>query len=137
MDQFGKVLTIDTYGYDSNGDAVKTGTQEFDITNTQELGDLNDWLLGESDATVLNSQGQKVSQLQLMLDANRGTMSLKDVEDWYADLISSVLQSDTVTGSVDWQYQSGRMVKAIPITPRSVIPSCTPYTRMARVRPAL
>lgn len=105
MDQFGKVLTIDTYGYDSNGDAVKTGTQEFDITNTQELGDLNDWLLGESDATVLNSQGQKVSQLQLMLDANRGTMSLKDVEDWYADLISSVLQSDTVTGSVDWQYQ--------------------------------
>ncbi|MFQ0832450.1 autotransporter outer membrane beta-barrel domain-containing protein [Citrobacter gillenii] len=105
MDQFGKVLTIDTYGYDSNGDAVKTGTQEFDITNTQELGDLNEWLLGESDTTVLNSQGQKVSQLQLMLDANRGTMSLKDVEDWYAKLISSVLKSDTVTGSVDWQYQ--------------------------------
>nr|WP_153879367.1 autotransporter outer membrane beta-barrel domain-containing protein [Citrobacter freundii] len=105
MDQFGKVLTIDTYGYDSNGDAVKTGTQEFDITNTQELGDLNEWLLGESDTTVLNSQGQKVSQLQLMLDANRGTMSLKDVEDWYAKLINSVLKSDTVTGSVDWQYQ--------------------------------
>lgn len=105
MDQFGKVLTIDTYGYDSDGNAVKTGTQEFDITNTQELGDFNDWLLGENDAAVLNTQGQKVSQLQLMLDANRATMSLKDVQDWYAKLIISVLQSDTVTGSVDWKYQ--------------------------------
>lgn len=105
MDQFGKVLTIDTYGYDSEGNAVKTGTQEFDITNTEELGDLNDWLLGESDTTVLNAQGNKVSQLQLMLDANRATMSLKDVEDWYAKLITSVLQSDTVTGSVDWDYK--------------------------------
>ncbi len=105
MDQFGEKVTIDTYGYDSNGNAVKTGTKDFDITTTEELGDLNDWLLGESDATVLNTQGQKVSQLQLMLDANRATMSLKDVEDWYAKLITSVLQSDTVTGSVDWKYQ--------------------------------
>ena len=104
-DQFGKVLTIDTYGYDSEGNAVKTGTQEFDITSTQELGDLNDFLLGEGDAAVFNAQGQKVSQLQLMLDANRASMSLKDVEDWYANLISSVLQSDTATGTVDWEYK--------------------------------
>lgn len=104
-DQFGKVLTIDTYGYDSEGNAVKTGTQEFDITSTQELGDLNDFLLGEGDTAVFNAQGQKVSQLQLMLDANRASMSLKDVEDWYANLISSVLQSDTATGTVDWEYK--------------------------------
>lgn len=55
MDQSGKVLAINIYGFDSNDDAMKTDIQEFDITNTQELGDLDDWLLGESDAAALNS----------------------------------------------------------------------------------
>lgn len=104
--QFGTTLTVDTYGYDESGNAIQTGTKTFTITNTQELGAFNDWLLGQSADAVTNVDGEKVSQLQLKLDAEKGTASVQTVQDWYSGMIQQVLASNTTdAGTVDWDYK--------------------------------
>lgn len=56
---FGDEFSLMTYGYDEDGKVVKTGERTFTITNTQELAEFNDWLLGKSDDAALNPDGEK------------------------------------------------------------------------------
>ena len=100
---FGDDVTLMTYGYDEDGQVVKTGERTFTITNTQELAEFNDWLLGKSDDAALNPDGEKVSQIQLWIDAEEVT-TVTAAQTKYAGLIENLLTSGKPADILSWDY---------------------------------
>ncbi|HFZ2380815.1 TPA: autotransporter outer membrane beta-barrel domain-containing protein [Citrobacter freundii] len=100
---FGDDVTLMTYGYDEDGQVVKTGERTFTITNTQELAEFNDWLLGKSDDAALNPDGEKVSQIQLWIDAEEVT-TVTVAQTKYAGLIENLLTSGKPADILSWDY---------------------------------
>lgn len=100
---FGDDVTLMTYGYDEDGQVVKTGERTFTITNTQELAEFNDWLLGKSDDAALNPDGEKVSQIQLWIDAEEVT-TVTAAQTKYAGLIEYLLTSGKPADILSWDY---------------------------------
>ncbi|HBB4142961.1 TPA: autotransporter outer membrane beta-barrel domain-containing protein [Escherichia coli] len=100
---FGDDVTLMTYGYDEDGQVVKTGERTFTITNTQELAEFNDWLLGKSDDAALNPDGEKVSQIQLWIDAEEVT-TVTAAQTKYAGLIENLLTSVKPADILSWDY---------------------------------
>lgn len=100
---FGDDVTLMTYGYDEDGQVVKTGERTFAITNTQELAEFNDWLLGKSDDAALNPDGEKVSQIQLWIDAEEVT-TVTAAQTKYAELIENLLTSGKPADILSWDY---------------------------------
>lgn len=100
---FGDDVTLMTYGYDEDGQVVKTGERTFTITNTQELAEFNDWLLGKSDDAALNPDGEKVSQIQLWIDAKEVT-TVTAAQTKYAGLIENLLTSGKPADILSWDY---------------------------------
>lgn len=100
---FGDDVTLMTYGYDEDGQVVKTGERTFAITNTQELAEFNDWLLGKSDDAALNPDGEKVSQIQLWIDAEEVT-TVTAAQTKYAGLIENLLTSGKPADILSWDY---------------------------------
>lgn len=96
-------MTLMTYGYDEDGQVVKTGERTFTITNTQELAEFNDWLLGKSDDAALNPDGEKVSQIQLWIDAEEVT-TVTAAQTKYAGLIENLLTSGKPADILSWDY---------------------------------
>ncbi|MCO5780958.1 autotransporter outer membrane beta-barrel domain-containing protein [Citrobacter meridianamericanus] len=101
---FGDDVTLMTYGYDAEGQVVETGERTFSITNTQELADFNDWLLGNSDDAAENPEGEKVSQIQLWLDAKEVT-TVTAAQTKYAGLIDSLINSSKPADVLSWDYE--------------------------------
>ncbi|HCR3764879.1 autotransporter outer membrane beta-barrel domain-containing protein [Citrobacter freundii] len=100
---FGDEFSLMTYGYDEDGQVVKTGERTFTITNTQELAEFNDWLLGKSDDAALNPDGEKVSQIQLWIDAEEVT-TVTAAQTKYAGLIENLLTSGKPADILSWDY---------------------------------
>lgn len=100
---FGDEFSLMTYGYDEDGQVVKTGERTFTITNTQELAEFNDWLLGKSDDAALNPDGEKVSQIQLWIDAEEVT-TVTAAQTKYAELIENLLTSGKPADILSWDY---------------------------------
>lgn len=100
---FGDEFSLMTYGYDEDGKVVKTGERTFTITNTQELAEFNDWLLGKSDDAALNPDGEKVSQIQLWIDAEEVT-TVTAAQTKYAGLIENLLTSGKPADILSWDY---------------------------------
>ena len=100
---FGDEFSLMTYGYDEDGKVVKTGERTFTITNTQELAEFNDWLLGKSDDAALNPDGEKVSQIQLWIDAEEVT-TVTAAQTKYAELIENLLTSGKPADILSWDY---------------------------------
>ncbi|MDN4294923.1 autotransporter outer membrane beta-barrel domain-containing protein [Citrobacter freundii] len=100
---FGDDVTLMTYGYDEDGQVVKTGERTFTITNTQELAEFNDWLLGKSDDAALNPDGEEVSQIQLWIDAEEVT-TVTAAQTKYAGLIENLLTSGKPADILSWDY---------------------------------
>lgn len=100
---FGDDVKLMTYGYDTDGNVVETGERTFSITNTQELVDFNDWLLGNSSDATENPEGEKVSQIQLWLDANVVTTSTA-AQTKYAELIDALINSSKPSDVLSWDY---------------------------------
>ncbi|HEI8398641.1 TPA: autotransporter outer membrane beta-barrel domain-containing protein [Citrobacter freundii] len=100
---FGDDVTLMTYGYDEDGQVVKTGERTFTITNTQELAEFNDWLLGKSDDAALNPDGEKVSQIQQWIDAEEVT-TVTAAQTKYAGLIENLLTSGKPADILSWDY---------------------------------
>lgn len=100
---FGDDVTLMTYGYDAEGQVVETGERTFSITNTQELADFNDWLLGNSSDAADNPEGEKVSQIQLWLDAKEVT-TVTAAQTKYAGLIDSLINSSKPADVISWNY---------------------------------
>lgn len=100
---FGDDVTLMTYGYDADGEVVETGERTFTITNTQELAEFNDWLLGKSDDAVQNPDGEKVSQIQLWIDAEEVT-TVTAAQTKYAELIENLLTSGKPADILSWDY---------------------------------
>lgn len=100
---FGDDVKLMTYGYDTDGNVVETGERTFSITNTQELADFNDWLLGNSSDAAENPEGEKVSQIQLWLDANVVTTSTA-AQTKYAELIDDLINSSKPSDVLTWDY---------------------------------
>ena len=100
---FGDDVTLMTYGYDEDGQVVKTEERTFTITNTQELAEFNDWLLGKSDDAALNPDGEKVSQIQLWIDAEEVT-TVTAAQTKYAGLIENLLTSGKPADILSWDY---------------------------------
>ena len=100
---FGDEFSLMTYGYDEDGKVVKTGERTFTITNTQELAEFNDWLLGKSDDAAQNPDGEKVSQIQLWIDAEEVT-TVTAAQTKYAELIENLLTSGKPADILSWDY---------------------------------
>ena len=100
---FGDEFSLMTYGYDEDGKVVETGERTFTITNTQELAEFNDWLLGKSDDAALNPDGEKVSQIQLWIDAEEVT-TVTAAQTKYAGLIENLLTSGKPADILSWDY---------------------------------
>ncbi|HHG9063483.1 TPA: autotransporter outer membrane beta-barrel domain-containing protein [Citrobacter freundii] len=100
---FGDDVTLMTYGYDADGEVVETGERTFTITNTQELAEFNDWLLGKSDDAAQNPDGEKVSQIQLWIDAEEVT-TVTAAQTKYAELIENLLTSGKPADILSWDY---------------------------------
>ncbi|MFV4849855.1 autotransporter outer membrane beta-barrel domain-containing protein [Citrobacter freundii] len=100
---FGDEFSLMTYGYDEDGKVVETGERTFTITNTQELAEFNDWLLGKSDDAALNPDGEKVSQIQLWIDAEEVT-TVTAAQTKYAELIENLLTSGKPADILSWDY---------------------------------
>lgn len=100
---FGDEFSLMTYGYDEDGKVVKTGERTFAITNTQELAEFNDWLLGKSDDAAQNPDGEKVSQIQLWIDAEEVT-TVTAAQTKYAELIENLLTSGKPADILSWDY---------------------------------
>ncbi|MFJ7170595.1 autotransporter outer membrane beta-barrel domain-containing protein [Citrobacter freundii] len=100
---FGDDVTLMTYGYDADGEVVETGERTFTITNTQELAEFNDWLLGKSDDAAQNPDGEKVSQIQLWIDAEEVT-TVTAAQSKYAELIENLLTSGKPADILSWDY---------------------------------
>lgn len=92
-----------TYGYDTDGKVVETGERTFNITNTQELAEFNDWLLGNSSDAAENPEGEKVSQIQLWLEANEVT-TVTAAQTKYAELIDGLINSSKPSDVLSWDY---------------------------------
>ncbi|MDM2943033.1 autotransporter outer membrane beta-barrel domain-containing protein [Citrobacter sp. Cm038] len=100
---FGDEFSLMTYGYDEDGKVVETGERTFTITNTQELAEFNDWLLGKSDDAAQNPDGEKVSQIQLWIDAEEVT-TVTAAQTKYAELIENLLTSGKPADILSWDY---------------------------------
>lgn len=100
---FGDDVTLMTYGYDTDGKVVETGERTFNITNTQELAEFNDWLLGNSSDAAENPEGEKVSQIQLWLEANEVT-TVTAAQTKYAELIDGLINSSKPSDVLSWDY---------------------------------
>ncbi|SUX75026.1 Type V secretory pathway, adhesin AidA [Citrobacter freundii] len=100
---FGDDVTLMTYGYDTDGKVVETGERTFNITNTQELAEFNDWLLGNSSDAAKNPEGEKVSQIQLWLEANEVT-TVTAAQTKYAELIDGLINSSKPSDVLSWDY---------------------------------
>ncbi|MGV4258890.1 autotransporter outer membrane beta-barrel domain-containing protein [Citrobacter freundii] len=100
---FGDEFSLMTYGYDEDGKVVETGERTFTITNTQELAEFNDWLLGKSDDAAQNPDGEKVSQIQLWIDAEEVT-TVTAAQTKYAGLIENLLTSGKPADILSWDY---------------------------------
>ncbi|HBC2890881.1 TPA: autotransporter outer membrane beta-barrel domain-containing protein [Citrobacter freundii] len=100
---FGDEFSLMTYGYDEDGKVVETGESTFTITNTQELAEFNDWLLGKSDDAAQNPDGEKVSQIQLWIDAEEVT-TVTAAQTKYAELIENLLTSGKPADILSWDY---------------------------------
>ncbi|MDM3224224.1 autotransporter outer membrane beta-barrel domain-containing protein [Citrobacter sp. Cf088] len=100
---FGDEFSLMTYGYDEDGKVVETGERTFTITNTQELAEFNDWLLGKSDDAAQNPDGEKVSQIQLWIDAKEVT-TVTAAQTKYAELIENLLTSGKPADILSWDY---------------------------------
>ncbi|ECF2500798.1 hypothetical protein E1911_24180, partial [Salmonella enterica subsp. enterica serovar Virchow] len=108
---FGDNVTLMSYDYDADGNVIEKANRTFTITNTQELADFNDWLLGKSSDAVEKpkreeeEKGQKVSQLQLWLDfKNNNITTTKAVQDEYAGLIGKLIDSQKPSDELTWDY---------------------------------
>lgn len=100
---FGDEFSLMTYGYDEDGKVVETGERTFTITSTQELAEFNDWLLGNSDDAAQNPDGEKVSQIQLWIDAGEVT-TVTAAQTKYAELIDNLLTSSKPGDILSWDY---------------------------------
>ena len=100
---FGDAVTLMTYGYDTDGKVVETGERTFNITNTQELAEFNDWLLGNSSDAAENPEGEKVSQIQLWLETDEVT-TVTAAQTKYAELIDGLINSSKPSDVLSWDY---------------------------------
>lgn len=102
---FGTDVTLLAYGYNDTGEVIETGTKTFSITTAAELAEFNSWLLGESDDAAQKPDGQKVSQIQLWLDAeNSQITTVSAAQAKYAELIENVLSSGKKSDVITWDY---------------------------------
>ncbi|MGK3494231.1 autotransporter outer membrane beta-barrel domain-containing protein [Citrobacter youngae] len=101
---FGDDVTLMTYGYDADGKVIETGVRTFTITSTQELADFNDFLLGRSADAAENANGDKVSQIQLWLEAEEVT-TVTAAQAKYAGYIDSLINSSKSSDELTWDYK--------------------------------
>lgn len=101
---FGDDVTLMTYGYDADGKVIETGVRTFTITSTQELADFNDFLLGRSADAAENANGDKVSQIQLWLEAEEVT-TVTAAQAKYAGYIDSLINSSKSSDKLTWDYK--------------------------------
>ncbi|EPJ3205953.1 autotransporter outer membrane beta-barrel domain-containing protein [Citrobacter freundii] len=101
---FGDDVSLMTYGYDADGKVIETGVRTFTITSTQELADFNDFLLGRSADAAENANGDKVSQIQLWLDAKEVT-TVTAAQAKYAGYIDSLINSSQPSDELTWDYK--------------------------------
>ncbi|NTX84269.1 autotransporter outer membrane beta-barrel domain-containing protein [Citrobacter youngae] len=101
---FGDDVSLMTYGYDADGKVIETGVRTFTITSTQELADFNDFLLGRSADAAENANGDKVSQIQLWLEAEEVT-TVTAAQAKYAGYIDSLINSSQPSDELTWDYK--------------------------------
>ena len=101
---FGDDVSLMTYGYDADGQVIETGVRTFTITSTQELADFNDFLLGRSADAAENANGDKVSQIQLWLEAEEVT-TVTAAQAKYAGYIDSLINSSQPSDELTWDYK--------------------------------
>lgn len=132
--EFGKDITLMTYGYDEEGNVVETGNRTFSIKSTADLANFNNWLIGAGSESAKTPDGQDISQIQLWLDS--GAISkVSDAQTYYASLINQLLTSGTNADLLTWDYDVWTD-RRTPITPRRPQGNCMPSTLMARAPPA-
>lgn len=100
---FGDDVTLMTYGYDDEGKVIETGEKTFSITNSAQLAEFNDWLLGNSNDSARTPDGDSVSQIQLWLDSGAIT-TVNGAQTYYAQLIDGLMTSSKNAALLEWSY---------------------------------
>lgn len=100
---FGNDFKLMTYGYDDEGNVVETGERTFSITNSADLADFNNYLIGAGSNSAKTPDGENISQIQLWL--NYGVVSkASDAQAKYTNLINGLLSSSTNGDILSWDY---------------------------------